>query len=164
MIRLHSSALTSTSTFRKAFGDNHYLSNRASQNNEVHDAAYRDQRLSPYVDSKFGGFNKSGGYGLKEKFRENVEIFRKAFGDSHYFVKAGREGLFSKGDEFAKDEFQVSSSSIGGNSHQSNLSKEKFLEIEIEGSEGEKDDEFASGIGDGAHRSTSMRKLLALSS
>ena len=32
-----------------------------------------------------------------EKFRENnIEIFRKAFVDSHYLVKAGREGLFNK--------------------------------------------------------------------
>ena len=35
-----------------------------------------------------------------EKFRvSNIEIFRRAFGDSHYFVKAGREeGLISQDD------------------------------------------------------------------
>ena len=38
-----------------------------------------------------------------EKFHENnIEIFRKAFGNSHYFVKAGRQGLVSKDDESAK--------------------------------------------------------------
>ena len=31
--------------------------------------------------------------------RENMEIFRRAFGESHYFVRAGLEGLSSKNDD-----------------------------------------------------------------
>ena len=42
---------------------------------------------------------------IDDGYRENImEIFRKAFGDSHYFVKAGREGLFSKNDHQKLDQ------------------------------------------------------------
>ena len=60
-----------------------------------------DQSLKPFVDSTFcvtAQKEKIFCADSIEKFREgNVEIFRKAFGDSHYFVKA-----FSKDDEFTK--------------------------------------------------------------
>ena len=69
-----------------------------------------------------------------EKFHENnIEIFRKAFGNSHYFVKAGRQGLVSKNEEYAGsncqpdlDRLYNSSSTVAKKSHEGHFSKKKI--------------------------------------
>ena len=54
------------------------------------------------------------------QFRKNVEICRRAFSESHYVVRAGREGLSSKDD----DEVGASSS-IGGGAHRASSSAQR---------------------------------------
>ena len=75
----------------RAFSASHHLAISEKRSG----GSYGGRNLSdrPGPKEKAGIFRESNG----RKFLENnVEIFRKAFGDSHYFVKAGREGCFSK--------------------------------------------------------------------
>ena len=77
--------------------------------------ANRSNSFDPEMSGAFcDKVSQQGFFNKNVHIRENVEIFRKAFGDGHYFVKACREGLFSKDDEFAKDDDQVS---VGSGAH-----------------------------------------------
>jgi hypothetical protein len=70
-------------------------SEKLTQNSSLH------RSNSTKYAQKVDKFRQNNG-GNRRALENNVEIFRKAFGDGHYFVKAGREGLFSKNDVHQK--------------------------------------------------------------
>ena len=80
--------------FRKAFGDGHYLVKAKDDLERFRDNNVEIFRRASVTDSTNEAKRGHKGYFSKDVNRN--EIFRKAFGDSHYFVKAGQEGCLSK--------------------------------------------------------------------
>ena len=79
---------------RKAFGDDHYLVSKEVKRGR--EDFFSQEESQP---NRRGEKVADRGSNASDFFENNVEIFRRAFGDSHYLVKAGRKGLFSNSND-----------------------------------------------------------------